>query len=295
MATLFRTCMSKLSALAQTALVVILIILIVMVGAAGYLASNSRTITFTLTLTAPAVTTTDTFTTLTLTARTVTTTFTFTTTESLAQQTLQITNSTNFALNPKLGIELEGSLNSTRIDQGAGLSLNMTLINTLTVENNLSQSNSWAIAGMGEEPCNSFSPTSFTVFQGYYGFNNYSTAKPLDLWPVVPACSAPLTYNGTSMIGALRNVTSYSFSAQSDVANYSAYYIPWGSTNGTVQFGTFPATGWTAVTSRDDIFTNSIFANESSEPTITPATPGDYTIAIGDEWGDLAFIYFSIV
>ena len=193
--------------------------------------------------------------------------------------------------NNKLGLELFASVNSTELTQeDSSLLLNITVIDTLPTQNNVSYANSWAIANMSHlgEPCNFYSPTGFAVFSGYYSLNNLSQGTPLNLYPIEPMCPAAFIFNGSSIIGVLQNVTSYSFLPKSDRANYSGYYIPESSTNGSIFFGMFPTT-----LSHDQ----SIFTTNSTEPTISyspSASSTEYTLAVGDEWGDLLLIHFTV-
>lgn len=217
-----------------------------------------------------------------------------TATSTLVTQTSAFSSTTLSSSPNKLGLELFASVNSTDLSESdSGLLLNITLMNTLSIQNTVSYANSWAIANMNHfgEPCNFYSPTGFAVFSGYYESNNISQATPLNLWPVTPECPAAYIFNGSSsssIIGVLQNVTSYSFLPNSDRSNYSGYYIPENSYNGSIIFGTFPTTV---------SFDQGLSIYSSSEPTIsyTPsATSSVYTIAVGDEWGDLVLIHFSV-
>ncbi len=183
-----------------------------------------------------------------------------------------------------LGLELLLSVNSTQLSPNNSISLNITEVNILSTANNVSFSNAWAIEGL-EQMCVFEPATGFAVFSGYFALNNLSSAKPLDLWPIVPECPASFIFNGTTIVGILQNVTSYSFLPRSDVANYSAYYIPESSNNSALLFGKFSMSMSTI---------RNIFTNNSSEPTLNSVAPAVYTLAVGDEWGDLVLLHFSV-
>jgi len=186
-----------------------------------------------------------------------------------------------------MGLELLFSVNSTRLNPNNSIILNITVINTLSAVDNVSFSNAWAIAGL-EQPCDFERATGFAVFSGYFALNNLSSAAPLNLWPHVPACPS-LIQNGTleSFVGILRNVTSYSFLPRSDMANCSAYYFLEPSNNSITAplFGEFSMS-----MSNFGI----IFTNNSSEPTLNSVATAVYTLAVGDEWGDLVLLHFSV-
>jgi hypothetical protein len=104
--------------------------------------------------------------------------------------------------------------------------------------------------------------------------NNLSSAKPLEIWPIV-SCPA----------GEVLNVTSYSFLPKEDVANFSGYF----------------RTPSPPLPSRQESYTRvalgaSIYAANGTGfyYSLGSSLPSTYTLAAGDEWGQVVLLRFKV-
>jgi len=213
--------------------------------------------------------------------------------------------------NSSLGLKLVLSVNSTTIPSQDTISMTATVLNTRPTVNNLTASDYWAIQGLSSGPCDGgdntnkmFSPVGFGVFRGSYGLNNLSSAgRPLGVWAMV-SCPASFVFNGTQVLGYLRNITSYSLSAHRennlgyDRANYSGYYAP----------ASPPSCNSQACRSTPQTFVRGVFPTRlNPQATIYAANgtgfynslgsslPSTYTLVAGDEWGQIILLHFGVV
>jgi hypothetical protein len=184
------------------------------------------------------------------------------------------------------------SVNSTTIPSEDAISISTSIVNTLPTINNLTASNDWAIQGLTLGNCNYgdstnklFAPAGIDVFRGYYGMNNLSAGNPLQIWAVI-GCPVDYAFNGTGIAGQLQNITSYSFLPGNDSGYYSAYY----STSTKIVKGVFPTrmvndgTFYAANSTGPPMFFNSLGSS----------LPSEYTIAAGDEWGQIVLLHFAV-
>ena len=202
---------------------------------------------------------------------------------NLAPQTVQTTNST-------LGLELLLSVNSNIIPSEDAINVSVSIVNTLSTVNNLTASDDWAIQGLTSSSCNYgnsanklFSPAGIDVFRGYYGMNNLSSGNPLQIWAEIE-CPVDYAFNGTSIVGQLQNITSYSFLPGNDGGYYSAYY----SSSATIMKGIFP----TRMVNGAAFYAS----NSTGGPynSLLFSLPGTYTLVAGDEWGQIVLLHFAV-
>ncbi len=140
----------------------------------------------------------------------------------------------------------------------------MSDYNPSTVELNLSKESAWALDGLSTGECPSlYYPFGVAVFQGRYTSANVSQAVPLRIFPAVPC---PML---------VRYITGYLFQPMSD----NATVLP-----GT---GEVPMATGVSVSGTYDMGANQLNG-------LMPFAPGSYTVAAGDEWGNLAFAYFVV-
>ena len=202
------------------------------------------------------------------------------TTTTLAVQTTDVTtNSTTSAVettfadtaNSTLGLELSLSINSTTIETGQAINVSLSLQNTLPRINNVSADWNWALSSLlnfsySILPCPRWD--TFRVFNGYYSQSNISSAAPLYLWPIAegyPSCP-------------FWNFSTYIFQPSSSTVNVSS---------------TFPSNYDNSFsTAENQSLTGYYLPNQGTPgsnkfPPPTPFPVGVYTIAVGDEWGQL--------
>ena len=177
--------------------------------------------------------------------------------------------------NSTFNLQLVVSINSTYINSGQGILINITEYNTLQAVNNASAANNWSIGILSLGPCgHMIYPFGAEVFVGYYTSSNISSATPLNLF-------APGIYN----CPAIFSVDYYLFQPESD---YASVYVA--STNNTsVQCCSaqpFPITGTLNV--------GNYWDNSNVEHNLGL---GVYTVAAGDGWGwgQLVLLHFAIV
>jgi hypothetical protein len=156
-------------------------------------------------------------------------------------------------------------LNSTRIVSGATVGINVSDYNTSPMWLNLSKESAGVLDGLSTGVCPSlYYPFGIAVFQGRYTSANMSQAVPLRIFPVIPC---PLL---------VRYITGYLFRPMSDTATI------------------LPGTGEIPIAT--GVSVSGTYYTPGSQPNgLTPFTPGTYTVAAGDEWGNLAFAYFVVV
>ena len=161
-----------------------------------------------------------------------------------------------------VGLRLSLQVSTTRVQQGGSVRINVTETNTNPAPVNESAATKWAVTGLRMGACYaSIYPFGVAVYAGHYTAQNISSAKALNLYPLVPC---PLL---------IRYISGYYFEPSGNVAVFMPGIGPGvPMTSGVVAAGNY--------TSGSDV--NS-FAS------------GSYTVVAGDEWGSLVFLYFAVV
>ena len=295
--------------LGVSALIVIVIILITGFGLFLDATFNTSTASSTLSLTSSSSTLNNapsslqTTSTITITATSSSSASSTTTSSNSFTQTFGTVNST-------IGLQLQLSVNSTTIPSEDAIGVSVSILNTLSTKNNLTASNDWAIQGLSSGSCdlgNStnklFSPAGIAVFRGSYGANNLSTASPLPIWALIE-CPVDLAFNGTSIIGQLHNITSYSLLPMSASGNYAGYYVIPTTASSTCggsvcTYYATPDTFAKGVFSTQMSFPTTVYANNSTgglRPynSLLSSLPGNYTLVAGDEWGQVVLLHFQV-
>ena len=108
-----------------------------------------------------------------------------------------------------IGLQLRLSLNSTALQSGQGVGVNITESNILNLTNNVTASHAWKVSGLALGPCGTGNdPMGVGIFQGYYTESNISSASPLSIYqPGEYAC--PMF---------LANIAAYTFQSLSNSA-----------------------------------------------------------------------------
>lgn len=180
--------------------------------------------------------------------------------------TVETTNST-------VGLELLLTVNSTTIPSEDSIAVNASVVDTRSAPVNVSASSAWPIRGLVSGVCDlGPGPIGIAFFRGYYRANNVSSANAIDVWPLI-TCPA----------SGVLNATSFVFLPHSDAANYSGYFGSYAnstkgmsSTRATVGASPYAANGTGFYSSLDS------------------ALPATYTLAAGDEWGQLVLLHFDV-
>jgi len=166
------------------------------------------------------------------------------------------------------GLQLRLAANASSTsgpDSAVTIEVTVSEVNTLSVSNNVSSASDLPLASLSLGPCGRMSyPFGVAFFKGTYTAANVSSATPLDVYPVVPC---PLY---------IRLVTGYLFQPMSD----QAAILP-GSTNSTTLM-------------LSNVTASGVYGQNPSIQTSTPLSPGTYSVAAGDEWGQLVVVHFTI-
>jgi len=196
------------------------------------------------------------------------------------------------SFNPKLGLNFSLTVNATVIPSNESIDVALNVTNVKSLQNQLSASNSWAISGLST-PCDfgyyNFS-SSFGVafFRGDYDSSNISTGTPISVWGAAVECPMDFAGNTTSALGPWLKITSYVLSPDSDNGTESGDYESYQTQN--VTSGTFP----TVLN-----FQANIYANDSNSDygynSLQSSSTANYTIAAGDEWGQIVLIHFAVI
>jgi hypothetical protein len=157
------------------------------------------------------------------------------------------------------------SLSATSIKSGQGIKINVAMANTLPDPNNVNSANRWPLTGLADNGCGtSFYPMGIEILRG----TNLSAASSSYLALFVGPSTCP---NGTTP------VPEWLFKADSQWAlpvNFQAY----SPMNVTLQVSGYST--WNGI----DPGTTVHHAFE----------PGIYTVAVGDVWGDLFVMQFTV-
>ena len=183
--------------------------------------------------------------------------------------------STSVVVNQKVGLRFTLTLNRTSLAGSIPVDIQIDDQNILSSSNKLDASSNWRIQ-IEVPPCGSLGttdpPIGFAIFHGYYTVTNLWLANQLTLY-------SPGKYLCPMVRGAM---SSYVFAPSNDTADF---YGPCGSSP--------------CLTTRvqlEDGFRGSWVVAQfgSSSGTFQIFTPGVYTVAGADEWGDLAVLHFVV-
>jgi hypothetical protein len=229
---------------------------------------------------------------------------------SKATITLTSTSTTDIvATSLTHGLQLRVATNSTELMAGQHLGISIDLVNTLPMENevppwDVGSNVSWGFAGFPVAvwpDCIYYLPLEFNVFKGNYTATSLAASDP----GVVP-----------ENIGCKENesVSQLVFQPESDEVNVTAYYavdIGPNETNPAANYrmqwrmeSNFTVGGYwnaTEVYNPFDLASTAVGSNifTFGYPEVpplgqTPFSPGAYTLAVSDEWGQVAIIPFTV-
>ena len=159
------------------------------------------------------------------------------------------------------GLQLTLQISGSVVQQGSSVAINVTEANINAKPLNVSASTAWPVQGLRMSACySSIYPFGVAVYEGHYTQANLSSAARLNLYPLVPC---PLF---------IRYISGYYFQPNSN----EAVVLP-GSGSATPMASGVVASG-----------------NYTQGESRTNFAPGEYTVAAGDEWGSLVFLYFVV-
>ena len=175
-------------------------------------------------------------------------------------------NTTAYATNLTSGLELILSMNSSIYGPGQGILINISEYNTLSTANNISRANDFRIPNLTLGACGrSIFPFGVAVFKGYYNASDVSSADSLSLFPLGIPCDVPAS------------IPWYLFQGLSDNASMvlSEKGFP-------IQFDLSIDGSWSGSSA------------SGNSATFESFSPGIYTVAAGDEWGELVLLHFAV-
>ena len=164
------------------------------------------------------------------------------------------------------GLAISVSVNSSSVRSNGSVSIIVTLANPTERTINLTRANSWYLTGLNESwPCNSGSLAyGYEVFRGYYSLTNVSSGRNVLHPGVYPSCVYIVPPSFFVFPPKATYIPSVLFNYTSPI-----YAID----GGFVRQGNFM------------VGVNSLWSSQ----------PGVYTMVVGDEWGNLAVIHFTVV
>ncbi len=203
-----------------------------------------------------------------------------------ATGTSQTTSSPFIQSNASTTLRLTTSISSSNLRVGQNLSLSMSVTNILPTAATVLPSTDWSFEGVPVTPwgaCHLNYPLEVEIVRG-----NYSVQQ------LPNAVNATFGYTCYSALTA----NTITFQADSDLAN-----VTWtGPGPGVVQtFGpyvmsyNFTTSGFWNLADITGSEIPVIGGGNGAPPPPTPFTPGTYTVAVEDEWGQVSIMHFTVV
>jgi len=194
--------------------------------------------------------------------------------------------------NPKLGLNFSLTVNATVIHSNESIDVALNVTNAKSIQNRLSSTDSWAIRGLST-PCdfgyyNISAPIGIGFFRGNYDLENISAATPISVWGAAVECPTDFAANDTSTLGPWLQITSYFLSPNSDSGTQTGEYRSYQTQN--VTSGTFP----TVLNFQAIIYANDT-TSEYGYNSLRSSSSANYTIAAGDEWGQIVMLHFAVI
>jgi len=184
-----------------------------------------------------------------------------TSTSTTSTQSSTSSSGENLSVITAQGLELMVSTNATEVPFGDGVQVNLSEFNTLSAPNNVSAAHDWPTqVALGSCENIYTQPFGIAVYEGHVDAQNLSGGARVDVFPPT-ACPQ-----------YIRLVTGYEFQPSSDLAVV------------------LPGVGATP-----SPLVGSVVVSANYSPGGQPLPPGNYTIVAADEWGALAFVYFTIL
>lgn len=159
------------------------------------------------------------------------------------------------------GVRITAFLSATTVAQNQTIRVIVTEQNDLPVTNVLPLSEDWRVQNLSMGPCwsDAVFPFGIALYQGRYGIDNISSARPLEIY-------APGVYSCPDLKGG-DSITFAPLQAVTDFVDLRGYWTE----------------GFTA--SPGGFF----------EGVLHPFLPGEYTLVAGDEWGHLQILHFQVM
>lgn len=214
------------------------------------------------------------------------TTVTQTTIETITQtSSIYLSPEEADVLNQSSGLQLELATNVSVIfanpqsqNESHAILVLVSLLNTLVTSNNLSSAQDWPLTGLSAGYCSNYNqPFGIDIFQGYYTKENVTSASPLSLFApqYCPVYFPPNFFVFDPKSNYVNEVSMQKSSAATNPLGDAEREIPLSGYCCTESLGTQNCTCMTYGA--------------------IPFEVGTYTIAGGDEWGDLVLLHFTVL
>ncbi len=205
------------------------------------------------------------------------------------------------SLNSTSGLQLELATNVSVIythpqfpNESSGILVLISLFNTLATSNNLSAAEEWALPDLSPGLCSNYNqPFGIDVMKGYYTSSNITSSTPLPLFApsFCPVYFPPAFFVFDPKSNYVNTVSSPKTSILL-VTNYSSTFTRTSTTQYTNPLGDaereIPLSGYCCTEVPNAEGTGFTYRS-------IPFTEGTYTIAGGDEWGDLLLMHFTVM
>jgi hypothetical protein len=190
--------------------------------------------------------------------------------------------------NGSTGVDLILALNATTLKVGQSLNASVSLFNAFPSTNSIRTSNDWDFQGIPVAlwpPCYLNLPGEAVVLKGNY------TAQDLQ-------SAANVTFSYRCSQGVSVNLLT--FQPSSSMANLTGVNIP--ASDGNFTLGphhlslSFATNGYWDLLNNSQELNEPIIGQQSppTPPIAIPFTPGVYTVAVADEWGQTAVLHFIV-
>jgi hypothetical protein len=262
---------------------VLLVILVAATFGVGYLAGSGSSGSRTATKTAISTTAT--------TTKTVENVVTIATSGAASSKSAAAGNATSSSSMPINGIRLATSINTTNLSPGQALNVTLSISNVLGTINDLRTASDWPFQGIPVDfwplPYNTF-PAQVVVLNGNYSADSLSLLLRAKFQSTCIEC-VTLDHVVLEPNGDLANVTGVFCSLTCDNETQGPYRLT----------GSFTTNGyWDPEYLANDLNAPiiPITANQYvTTPRSFPFLPGVYTVAVGDEWGEVNVLHFQVV
>ena len=185
------------------------------------------------------------------------------------------------------GLRLTETVNASSISVGQGLNISVSILNTLPVVNDISAAKDWSFQGIPIAlwpACYFGLPAEAVVLQGNYSLQDLGSVA-----------SVHFSYECMEAV-AIDHVI---FQPNSDQVNMTGVYDVTGS-NGTMgpfrMADAFATAGYWNLTSLAGQLNSPIIGEGQPNPPVSiPFSPGVYTVAVEDEWGQTAILHVTVL
>jgi hypothetical protein len=189
--------------------------------------------------------------------------------------------------NDSIGVDLVLSLNASTLKVGQTLDVGVSILNTRTSLNSLPAAKDWPFTGVPVAPwggCNLPTPAYAVLFKGNYSLQQVESLANVTF---TIQCAESATVDDVVFL-----------SNSSQVILTGSSGNGFGPLPGPYQLSlNFTTSGYWDLQNNSEQFLNAPIIGQqccNNPPIATPFTPGVYTIAVSDGWGEAAILQFTV-